>query len=67
MDLLTAGLSASCVAAFDEKVIAEVASAKAALEGSHASTLLDQANYFDIKHAKELAYASKAYEVQLDG
>ena len=64
MELLTAELSASFVA-FDEKVAAEVASAKGALEDSHASTLLDQANYFGIKHAKELANAFDAYEVQL--
>jgi hypothetical protein len=66
MELLTAELSASFVA-FDEKVVAEAASAKAALENSHASTLLDQANYFDIKHAKELANAFDAYEVKLLG
>ena len=66
LELLTAELSAS-FAAFDEKVVAEVVSAKAALEDLHASTLLDQANYFDIKHARELANAFKAYEVQLAG
>ena len=38
-----------------------------ALEDSHASTLLHQANYFGIKHAKELENAFVAYEVQLDG
>ncbi len=64
MEFLTAELSASSVA-FDEKVAAEVASAKAALEDSHASTLLDQANYFGIKQAKELANASDAYEMNL--
>ena len=66
LELLTAELSAASVS-FDEKVAAEVASAKAALEDSHASTLLDQANYFAIKHAKELARAFEAYEVQLAG
>ena len=50
LELLTAELSASFVA-FVEKVAAEVASMKAALEDSHASTLLDQSNYFGIKHA----------------
>jgi hypothetical protein len=64
LELLTAELSASYVA-FDEKVAADVASAKADLEDLHASTLLDQANYFGITHAKELAKASDAYEVQL--
>jgi len=66
LELLTAKLSASSVA-FDEKVAAEVASAKAALEDSHASTLLGQAIYFGINHAKELANAFDAYEVQLAG
>ncbi len=65
MELLTAELSASSVA-FDEKVAAEVASTTTVVEDSHASTLLDQDNYFGIKHAKELANASDAYEVQLD-
>ena len=37
------------------------------LEDSHASNLLDQANYFGIKHAKEIANAFEAYEVQLVG
>jgi hypothetical protein len=64
LELLTAELSASFVA-FYETAVAEVASAKVALEDSHDSTLLDQANYFGIKHAKELANASEAYEVQL--
>jgi hypothetical protein len=66
LELLTAELSASFVAS-DKKVDAEVTSAKVALEDSHASTLLDQANYFGIKHAKELANAFDAYEVKLVG
>ena len=50
LELLTAGLSASFVA-FDEKVVAEAASAKVVLEASHASKLLDQVAHFDTKHA----------------
>ena len=50
LEILTAELSVATVA-FDEEVAAEVASMKAALEDSHASTLLDQSNYFGIKHA----------------
>ena len=63
-ELLTAGLSASSVA-YDEKVAAEVASAKAVLEASHASNLLDKCAHFDTKHAKELANDVDAYEVKL--
>ena len=46
LELLTAELSASFVA-FDEKISAEVASAKVFLEASHASNLLDQCAHFD--------------------
>ena len=66
LELLTAELSASFVA-FDEKVDAEVASAKSALEDSHASSLLDQLRHFDTKHAMELANAADAYEVKFSG
>jgi len=66
LELLTAELSASSVA-FDEKIAAEVESAIVALEDSHDSSLLDQAKYFCIKYAKELANGADSYEVKLAG
>jgi hypothetical protein len=64
MELLTAELSASFVA-FDEHAAAEVVSARAVLEDTYVSNLLNADAHVDNKLTTELANDIVAYEVRL--